>query len=222
MKTLPPAAAEPHVKVCGLRRAQDALLALDLGASFLGLIFAQGTPRFLSEDDAARMLAEVRARATAPVRPFGVFVSEPVDRIARLVERLDLAAVQLHAPQPEDAIARLPVPTLRAVRVKGPESAADIERAMALGPVLLDTFVDGKHGGTGKVFDHSVALPFFARGSVFIAGGLNPENIGGIVETLREAGGLPYAFDVSSGLEEAPGIKSHDKMRRFFAAVRGR
>lgn len=221
MDTFPPPSAPPHIKVCGLRRSEDALLAIELGASFIGLIFAEGTPRCLQEDEAVAMLAAVRARASAPVRPVGVFVHEPIERVSRLVDRLGLVAAQFHAPRTDEELATLPVPSVRVVRVKGPESAPEIEHALARGPVLLDTHAHDKHGGTGRVFDHAVALPWFARGKVFIAGGLNPENIGGIVAALEQAGGQPYAFDASSGLEESPGVKSHDRMRRFFAAARG-
>ncbi len=216
---LPESTPRPRVKVCGLRRAGDALLALELGASFLGLIFAEGTPRCLSEEQAASLLEEVRAKAEAPVRPVGVFVHEPADRILHLSRRLGLAAVQLHAPVPDGELAPLGIPVVRAVRIKGPESSPDIETALEKGPVLLDAFAEGRHGGTGKVFDHALAVPFIPKGTVLIAGGLNPGNIGGIAETLKNARALPYAFDVSSGLEESPGVKSAEKMRAFFAAL---
>ncbi|MEQ8818671.1 MAG: phosphoribosylanthranilate isomerase [Sumerlaeia bacterium] len=205
--------------MCGLTLAEDALLALELGASFLGLIFAEGTPRCLTLEDARALLGEVRARSARPVRPFGVFVHEPVGRMVTIVRELDLAAVQLHGEaHADEALSALPVPAIRAVRVKGPESAAEIEPILsARGVVLLDTYAKGQHGGTGKTFDHDVARPFFGRGRVFLAGGLTPDNIGAVAGELGPE--LPYAFDVSSGLEEAPRRKSAEKMRRFFGAL---
>jgi phosphoribosylanthranilate isomerase len=197
------------------------VLALDLGASFLGLIFAAGTPRALSPEAAEDLLAEVRSRRPeAEIRPVGVFVNEPAEVVLDLAHRLDFAAVQFHDWRPDDQIRALGCPALQAVRVRGPESGDEIERGLARGPVLLDTFVEGKHGGTGKTFDHDLALPWFSRGTVFIAGGLKPDNIGDITRRLKSGGGLPYAFDVSSGLEEAPGRKDAEKMRRFFDEVK--
>ncbi len=215
---LPDPIGHPHIKICGLRRPQDALLALELGASFLGVIFAEGTPRCLETGEAAALLDEVRAKAKVPVRPIGVFVHEPIEHIRALVKSLGLAAVQLHAPKPEEDFARFPVPVIRAVRVRGEESRKEIESAMGRGPVLLDAFVEGRHGGTGRVFDHDLAIPHIPKGKVFIAGGLNPDNIGGVAQALANAGALPYAFDASSGLEVSAGIKSDEKLKTFFAS----
>ncbi len=210
----------PFVKVCGLTRAEDALLALELGASFLGLIFAENTPRLLSQNQARALLADVRMAACGePVRPVGVFVHEPIEFIHSCVHDLELAAVQLHTTHSLEDRLSLGVPVIQAIRMRGPESAAEIDRALIDGPVLLDAFVEGQHGGTGRVFDHELAFPHVRRGPMFIAGGLNPENIAGIAARFREEDALPYVFDVSSGLEAEPRIKSHDKMRAFFRAL---
>lgn len=219
--TFPPPAQAPHVKVCGLTRATDALLALELGAAFLGLIFADESPRRIPMTTAVKMLAEVREKASVPVRPVGVFVDEPIGLIEESVERLGLVAVQLHGAHDENTLAaRLTIPVVRAVRVRGPQSREAIICAQKLGPVLLDAFAEGRHGGTGKTFDHALAVEPIGRGPVFIAGGLNPGNIGEIAARLGEAGSQPYAWDVSSGLEERPGVKSADRMRAFFDALK--
>lgn len=215
-----PSAPRPHVKVCGLTRVEDALLALELGATYLGLIFAEGTPRCLSECDAAGLLAEVRARASAPVRPVGVFVHEPPAAISFLAEHLGLAAVQLHDSRTADSL-RLGIPTWRAVQVRGPESLAEVQSAVSAGTVVLDAFAPGKHGGTGRTFDHSLVDPYLDRGRVFIAGGLNPDNITEVAGRFTETGRQPYGYDVSSGLEAEPRIKDHAKMRAFFSALAG-
>ena len=208
-----------HLKICGLTRAEDAQLALELGASFIGLIFAEKSPRRITARQAAGLLGEVRSRARQPILAVGVFVNEPIGEILELAETLQLAAVQLHA-RPIDEIALLPVPVVQTVRVGGPEVGEEIASSLRRGPVLLDTFVKGVHGGTGKTFEHSIAKPFLGQGAIFIAGGLNPENIGSVVAAFREQGGLPYAFDASSGLEESPGVKSPEKMRKFFAQAK--
>ncbi|MCB2155276.1 phosphoribosylanthranilate isomerase [bacterium] len=208
-----------HVKVCGLTRAEDAQLALDLGASFIGLIFAAESPRRVTREQAKAVLDGLRTSEENPVLPIGVFVHEPIEEIVDLVETLGLAGVQMHSERLPEEIGVVPVPVIQAVRVGGTENEEEIETALKIGPVLLDTFVKGKMGGTGKTFDHAIAQPFLGQGAVFIAGGLNPENIGSIVSEFRTRGALPYAFDVSSGLEESPGVKSPEKMRKFFAEV---
>jgi len=215
----PPAQSHPHVKVCGLTRADDAALAVELGAAFIGLIFARESPRHVDEGRAAALLDELRAAGHSP-RAIGVFVNEPLAEMAALADKLGLAAVQVHRALPLEASDEVPVPLLRAIRVRGAQDDGAIREAIASGYALLDTFVEGTHGGTGKVFDHSLALPHLASGRVFIAGGLNPGNIAAIAGRFREAGaGVPYAFDVSSGLEASPGVKDHAKMRAFFAAL---
>lgn len=218
----PAATRPPRVKVCGLTRLEDARAALELGASFLGFIFAD-SPRRVTRDRVAAMVAQLRddVAEASLVRPVGVFVREPAHEIAALAHALGLYAVQLHRPpSPEDDAALAGLRVVHAVSVRGPESQGEIIAALDRGAVLLDAFVPGMHGGTGRVFDHHLAQPFFSSGRVWIAGGLNPDNIGGIAATLSESGDPPYVFDVSSGLEESPGVKAPRKMADFFANLR--
>ncbi|MDK2973046.1 MAG: phosphoribosylanthranilate isomerase [Candidatus Sumerlaeota bacterium] len=198
-------------------------MAIRLGAAYIGLIFTRESPRCLSLPEAAELLGGVWDEATDPksVRPIGVFVQEPAHEIRNTIESLGLVAVQVHGEYSASDFASFGVPVIRAVRMKGPESHGEVVRALSDGPVVLDSFVEGKSGGTGKLFDHELAIPHIRRGQVFVAGGLNPENIADAAQRLSEAGALPYAFDVSSGLEVSPGIKSPIKMTRFFAALRG-
>lgn len=218
----PAATRPPRVKICGLTRWEDARLALQLGATFLGFIFAE-SPRRVTRDRVAAILGQLRGDVSDPsmVRPIGVFVGEPAREIATLAHALGLYAVQLHRPvSPEDDAALADLRVVHAVSVRGPESQGEIVAALDRGAVLLDAFVPGMAGGTGRVFDHRLAEPFFSSGRVWIAGGLNPDNIGGIATTLSGCGDPPYAVDVSSGLEESPGIKSPRKMADFFANLR--
>lgn len=216
-----PVAAQSHVKICGLTRVADARLAIELGAAFIGLIFAAESPRRLDIEQAEELLAGLRRNLPGKaIRPIGVFVHEPVAIICEAIDRLGLAAVQLHAARTAEELACIAVPVVQAVQVRGDEDGPAIREAQQRGAVLLDTFVDGQHGGTGKVFDHGLAVPFIQSGAVFIAGGLKPENISRIAERLRQANARPYCFDASSGLESAPGIKDEEKMRRFFEDLR--
>lgn len=219
----PPPTSPPRVKVCGLTRVEDARRAVELGASFLGFIFAGESPRCTTGDHVASILKELRSDAVdaESIRPVGVFVNEPAEDIAALAAALDLYAVQLHRdPTAEDEAVLSRLRLLRAISVRGAESTPAIHHALDRGSVLLDAFVPGMAGGTGKVFDHRLAEPFFGTGRVWIAGGLNPDNIGSIAATLAAGAHAPYAFDVSSGLESAPGVKSAAKLDAFFANLR--
>lgn len=216
----PPSDTVPHIKVCGLTRAADAQLALSLGASFLGIILTRRSPRHVSEAKALALVEEIRASAPEPPRIVGVFVDEPAEEIERLREELSLFAVQIHA-DPEPAAAHIPriyiIPAVAIASEANSEGVAAL--ASDYGAVLADAFSPDAHGGTGKVFEHRFVQPHFLIRRMFIAGGLSPSNIGEAVARLQP-GGLPYAFDLSSGLEESPGIKSEAKMHAFFEAYR--
>jgi phosphoribosylanthranilate isomerase len=205
------------IKFCGLTRAEDAREAVSLGASFVGVIFAGG-PRMLTVERAAIVLAD-----TPPtVRRVGVFGAQSPDEIARTVDALQLDIVQLHGDAGAARVAEVRGatnamiwPVLR-VREKLPPEIFDLV-ALADG-VLLDALVPGALGGTG------VALPWAelavdvqrARRDVpiVLAGGLRPENVAEAIGVLS-----PDAVDVSSGVESAPGIKDHERMRAFRDAV---
>ena len=201
-----------RVKVCGLRTADGARAAHAAGATFGGLIFAERSPRCVS-------LAEARTvAAAAPLRWVGVFVDAPLERVATTARALGLAAVQLHGDEPPAFVARLR-PELppgceiwRAVRVRDaipPLAATGADR------LLLDTWRDGRVGGTGERFDWSLLADHPDRASLVLAGGLTPAN-------AAEADRLGvWALDVNSGVEDAPGVKSAAKLAAFFGALRG-
>lgn len=207
-----------EIKFCGLTRREDANHAAALGAAYVGVIFAGG-PRNLSADRARDVLGEVHPE----VQRVGVFADQSDDEIGRIVDRADLDVVQLHGTWDPERVARLRGQLERAVwavvRVPGadvPEWAIDAFR-LADGAVL-DAFVPGALGGTG------VALPWTqlavrltavrATNPLILAGGLRPENVGIAIAALS-----PDIVDVSSGVESAPGIKDHDRMRAFRDAV---
>lgn len=206
----------PHVKVCGLARAGDALHALDCGAAFLGIILARKSPRFLDLDAAEALVAEVRRQAVEAPRFVGVFVEGSPGEIAAAATRLGLAAVQLHKPMAAADRAALPVPAIPTFRMRGPGMEAEIRAALGEGPVLLDAYHPDKHGGVGQPFDHDLAMPLLGAGRLFIAGGLKPETIGATAAAFAARGAQPYAYDASSGLESAPGVKDHARVAAFF------
>jgi len=201
-----------RIKICGLTRAEDAAAAVSAGADALGVVLAPSKRR-VTLDEAAEVFADVPPL----VARVGVFVDAHADEVWEAVARLGLAAVQFHGDEAPETCATAPVPVIKALRV-GPDFSAERADAYrgAVSALLLDTFVPGEQGGTGVAFDwYDVAgrLPRWAP--VLLAGGLGPANVGAAIRALR-----PYAVDVSSGVESAPGVKYHRSIYAFVAAVR--
>ena len=192
-------------KICGITREADAGLAISLGASALGFVLWPGSPRHVP-------LARVRAiAATMPpfVTPVGVFVDPTAAEIADAASA-GIRLAQVHGKVP--AVSALPV--LRAVHLGDSEEGLDADVG-AGEPVLLDAHDPVLHGGTGRTVDLARAAAVAARRVVVLAGGLTPANVADAIRTVR-----PYAVDVASGVESAPGLKDHDKLRAFAKAVR--
>ncbi len=203
------AARRPRVKICGLTRREDAELAARLGADYLGVIFAAKSPRCVTPEQAREVLD------FAPRPPvIGVFVNAPRAEIERAFEIAGLAGVQLHGEEsPADCVG-LPGYRIKAFRVKDASSFARVDD-YDTDAVLCDTHVKGAHGGTGQTFDHGLVADLARRRPLFLAGGLGPDNVVGAIERVR-----PFAVDVSSGVEAAPGRKDPAKVENFFANLR--
>lgn len=200
-----------RVKVCGLTNRRDAQNAFDCGARFGGLIFYPKSPR-------AQSLAQARTTIEGIDMPFvGVFVDEDIGEIAKIGATLNLAAIQLHGNEDANYIARLKkaipkeVEIWKAFRVAN--SFADIE-ASGADRLLVDTYVKGALGGTGKCFDWGLVAGYGARSEIILAGGLNPKNAA-LADQLSV-----YALDVGSGIEAQPGRKSLALMQGFFGALK--
>jgi phosphoribosylanthranilate isomerase len=201
-----------NVKICGIRRMQDAMLAAELGASAIGFIFWSGSPRFI---DPYR--ARTIAAALPPfVSPIGVFVDQPEDHVAGVAGLVRLAGVQLHGSEDVRRYAHAATRIIKAVPV-GPgfdaATVADIPRHVT---VLLDAQDPIRRGGTGQVIDWAAAAAVAATRRTILSGGLNAANIRRAVETVK-----PYAVDVSSGVEISPGVKDPAKLRDLFAVIHG-
>jgi phosphoribosylanthranilate isomerase len=200
------------VKVCGLTRAQDARAAARAGADALGVILAPGHRRSLTLEQAAVVLAA----APAAVTRVGVFVDAPLSEVLDAVALLGLDEVQLHGAEDPGFCASVPVAVVKTFRVGPGFDAGALERFRGtIDAVLLDTFVKGAAGGSGRTFGWEAARCLPDVAPVYLAGGLDAANVADAVRALHPAG-----VDVSSRVEDAPGIKSEDKIRRFVAAVR--
>jgi phosphoribosylanthranilate isomerase len=202
-----------RVKVCGVTNLEDALAALDAGAEMLGFNFYARSPRCVSPAEARRVVE----RLPEGVECVGVFVNEPSpEDVARVAGESGVGAVQLHGDEtPEFCRALRGLKVIKALRV-GPGYTAASAAAYPADAVLLDAYVAGEFGGTGHTFDWSLARR--TRDAVprlLLAGGLRPENVAAAVAAVR-----PYAVDVCSGVEAAPGRKSPALMRLFVERVR--
>lgn len=200
----------PLVKVCGIRRAEDALLAAELGAAAVGFLFWPGSPRFIDPYRARRII-----QALPPfVSPVGVFVDQPPEHVSSVARLLNLAAVQLHGHEDPAPLVRTGFRVIKALPV-GP--AFDLEDVRSLPPgvtVLLDAHDPVRRGGTGRTIDFSAASAAAALRPTILSGGLTPANVAEAIGTVH-----PYAVDVSSGVESAPGVKDETRLRAFFAAL---
>jgi len=199
-----------RVKICGITSAADAAAAVDAGADALGVVFAPGTPRYVAPDVAAGIL-EVVPPLVATV---GVFLDHPLEEVLRIISVLGLHAVQLHGQEPAAYSRRIPVPVIRAVRVRDAASLQPLETYPAHA-FLLDAYEEGLPGGTGTTISLDLALQAKGRKPVILSGGLRPETVSQAVRLVR-----PYGVDVSSGVEASPGRKDHRKVREFIVNVR--
>ena len=201
-----------RIKICGLTRPEDAAATVAAGADALGVVLAPSRRR-VTLDQAAAVFADVPPL----VARVGVFVNAHADQVWEACARLSLTAVQFHGDETPEACDAAPVPVIKALRVgPGFDPAQVDDYRGTVAALLLDTLVPGgEQGGTGVAFDwHAVASRLPRWAPVLLAGGLGPDNVAEAIGVLK-----PYAVDVSSGVEKAPGVKDHRLIERFVAAV---
>jgi len=199
------------VKICGLTNVEDALAAIEAGADFLGFVLWEKSPRFVTIET-AREIARQLPPATQRV---GVFVDARVEQVMFSLRICDFGALQFHGQESPSFCQQFSVMTIKAFRVRDAASLQALS-GYDTDAVLLDSQVEGKPGGTGETFDWSLAAAAKKFNKpIFLAGGLTPQNVAAAVRAAH-----PFAVDVSSGVEAAPGKKDPRKMRDFVAAVR--
>ena len=200
------------VKICGIASEADALAASEAGADAIGLMFYEDSPRCVSVEQAKAISAVLPPHIVR----VGVFVNASEATISRAIAECALSIAQFHGDETPEDCGRFAIMTIKAFRMKGPETLEEMEQFPTDG-FLLDAFVEGELGGTGAAFnwDLAVRAQEFGR-PVFLAGGLTADNVAEAVQKVQ-----PFAVDVSSGVESAPGKKCADKMRAFVAAAKG-
>ena len=197
------------IKVCGITRVSDALHAVQHGATALGFVFWPKSPRAITADRAADIIAALPSHVTT----VGVFVNEPIDGIRSAAERAHFTAVQLHGDEPPAYADALDWPVIRAVSVSEIDLAADAwSRETAL---LVDNIDPVRRGGTGSAVDWARAAGVAKTRKIVLAGGLTPENVATAIRAVH-----PFGVDVSSGVESAPGVKDLDKVTQFISNAR--
>lgn len=199
-----------RVKICGITRVEDAQAAVEAGCDAIGLVFYAPSPRFVSMEQAAEIVAAIPPF----VSTVGLFVNAEPIYIKQVLQQVKLDLLQFHGDESAHACQQFGVPYMKAIRVQSNTNllqyAKEFEQAKAL---LLDTFIEGVPGGTGQQFDWNI-IPKTLPIPIVLAGGLTPENVGAAIEQVN-----PYAVDVSGGVEIKKGIKDVAKIAAFMRGV---
>ena len=200
---------ELFVKICGITRAQDAELAAGFGASALGFVCWANSPRYVR----AEAVKAIAANVPANVLKVGVFVDQPVDEVARIMDEASLDVAQLHGHESPEYCRELRRTIFKSVAIteNGSTKIDDFDADVVL---LVDAHDPARFGGTGKTVNWDSAREIAATRRTILAGGLNAANIKLAVRSVR-----PYGVDVSSGVESSPGVKDPNRLRTFFEAL---
>ena len=194
-----------RVKICGITAVEDALLAVEAGADALGFVFHVKSPRNISPENAKSII-----QALPPfVQTVGLFVNAPIEMVNDVSDFCGLDLVQLHGDESREFCDRVNRRVIKAFRIKDRSSLDPLGDYRVAG-YLLDAWAPSAYGGTGHSFSWELAVAAKRYGTIILAGGLTPENVRSAVEIVA-----PYAVDVSSGVESAPGRKDPDKVREF-------
>ena len=198
------------IKICGLTRPDDARRAVEAGATAIGMVFWAKSPRAVTLAQAEAVVAAVGR----DVLTVGVFVDATREAIDHVMRRVPLGAAQLHGDESPAFVDTLPWPVIKAVAVPAEGSLPDLSPWGGV-RVLLDTHDPERRGGTGRPVDWARAAALAATRPVILAGGLRPDTVAEAVTRVRPAG-----IDVSSGVEQSPGVKDEARVRAFIEAVR--
>ncbi|PKM05177.1 MAG: phosphoribosylanthranilate isomerase [Gammaproteobacteria bacterium HGW-Gammaproteobacteria-6] len=200
-----------RIKICGITRIEDALAAAEAGADAIGLVFYSPSPRVVSAEQAAAIVAALPPFVTT----VGLFVDATVEEVRAVLAQVPLDMLQFHGNEPESFCLQFHRPYLKALRVQ----SGDDLNALANGwpsaaGILLDSFKPGVPGGTGEAFDWSL-IPRERSWPLVLAGGLDTDNVASAIRLSQ-----PWAVDVSGGVEQAKGIKDRARIHSFIHEVK--
>lgn len=207
-----------RIKICGVTVPEDAIMCAEAGADAIGINFHPGSPRYVDPKNSQALL-----RSISPLMAsVGVFVGLPVRQMTAMAYQMGLRGIQYHGEQRELADP-FPFSLISAFRIRDKKSLADIttylEMCRSFGSlpaaILVDAYVEGQHGGTGKTAPWDLLVGFKPGVPLILAGGLNPQNVGDAIRLVQ-----PDGVDVASGVESVPGRKDPQKVRQFIASAR--
>jgi len=203
------------LKVCGITELEDARYLAGAGADYLGFIQHEESPRYAPPPLASDIIQWVHGP-----KPVGVFVNDGAAEINEAVEEAGFEMAQLHGQEPPYVVDEVNCPVIKAIRVRNDASPEQLRTLFeryedSVDYFLLDTHNSSVWGGTGESFNWRLAREFSDEYPLFLAGGIDAENVGRAIETMR-----PFAIDLSSSLESAPGQKSFEKIDTFMEAFR--
>ncbi|TCK09437.1 phosphoribosylanthranilate isomerase [Marinobacterium mangrovicola] len=200
-----------RVKICGITRVEDALVAVVAGADALGFVFYASSPRAVVPEQARAIIAQLPPFVTTTA----LFVNPEPDLVREAVAVTGVDLLQFHGDEDPDFCERFGRPWIKALRMKpGMDLVSECERYASGRGILLDAYRPGVPGGTGETFDWEL-IPADIAPKITLAGGLDVENVANAIAAVR-----PYAVDVSGGVEASKGIKDPALVRNFVAAVR--
>ncbi len=204
-----------YVKICGITNREDARAAAEAGADLVGFIFYPHSPRYVKPERAAEIVDALHREYRA-VKTVGVFVDEAVGQVRAIFEECKLDLVQLHGSEAPGTIRQFSPGVYKSLRPRDAAEAFELlarYRGVMNGSrpaFIVDAFNPTRYGGTGARADWTIACEISREFPILLAGGLAPENVDAAIAEVQ-----PWGVDVSSGVERAPGLKDHAKVRRF-------
>ena len=198
------------IKICGITNIEDAFLAVDLGIDALGFIFYRKSKRYISPERARDIILKLPPFTT----PVGVFVNQDMKELHAIRKEVGFDVFQLHGDESPEYCRELGVNVIKVIRVQKEIAPRDIE-IYPTNAILFDTYSPNEYGGTGESFNWLLLEGMHVSKHFILSGGLNSENVDKAIQIVN-----PYAVDVSSGVEDYPGKKNKDRLKRFVEAVR--
>lgn len=208
-------ADQTKVKICGITNLSDARFAAGAMADYLGFIFYEKSPRFIDPAEAGAIINWIEGPEKV-----GVFVNQPLDDVNRIAKESGLDLVQLHGDETLEYCQLIEKPIIKVIHITPDYDLEELKAKVLLYAevaqfLLFDSKIGGQWGGTGKTFDWNILKEIIGDVPFFLSGGLNPENAREAIKTVQ-----PYAIDVSSGIEEKPGLKDFEKIEALMEAIR--
>ncbi len=208
-----------RTKICGMTRQKDVEVAAEFGAWAVGFVFYEKSPRFIDP----RQVKPWARNLPKTIRKVGVFVNPLDEDLRRAIDLSEIDTVQLHGDESLGRIEELKKLEISLFKALRPESFEDLETmrryqsSQAIQYCLIDSFSKGAYGGTGTPANWKVARALSEIGPIILSGGLKKENVKAALEEVPA-----YAIDLSSGVEDSPGVKNHCKIRDFFHLIHNR